>query len=125
MPGRARRRRAHAGPWRLVVADNASTGGSVTLVERLHPEATVVRLPRNLGDAAGVNALLGERSGRTSSLGETVTRGAAYARPVTTDWAAEVDRACIGSLEQALLEEAGRLFYANHQLLKLCGARAS
>jgi N-acetylglucosaminyl-diphospho-decaprenol L-rhamnosyltransferase len=47
---------AHAGPWRLVVADNASADGSVALVEKLHPEATVVRLPRNLGYAAGVNA---------------------------------------------------------------------
>lgn len=146
---------AHAGRWHLVVADNASTDGSVALVERLHPTATVVRLPRNLGYAAGVNAaiaaapgdgpvlvlnpdvrlepealvrmlralarpgtgivvpriedaaghlqpslrreptvlralgqaLLGERSGRIPPLGETVTRGGAYRRPVTADWA--------------------------------------
>jgi GT2 family glycosyltransferase len=142
------------GPWRLVVADNASTDRSVALVERLHPDATVVRLPRNLGYAAGVNAaiaaapgtgpvlvlnpdvrlepealarmvraldrpgtgivvprlegagrqqrsfrrqspalralgqaLLGERAGRIPSLGETVTRGGSFARPVTADGA--------------------------------------
>jgi GT2 family glycosyltransferase/glycosyltransferase involved in cell wall biosynthesis len=146
---------APIGSWRLVVADNASTDGSVALVEKLDPTATIVRLPRNLGYAAGVNAaiaatpgagpvlvlnpdvrlepealvrmlralhhpgtgiavprledaagrlqrslrreptvlralgqaLLGERSGRISSLGETVTRGRAYRRPVIADWA--------------------------------------
>ena len=158
---------AHAGPWRLVVADNASTDGSVALVEALAPDATVIRLPRNLGYAAGVNAaiaaapgagpvlvlnpdvrlepealvrmlraldrpgtgiavprmedaagrlqhslrreptvlralgqaLLGERSGRIPLLGETVTRGGAYTRPVTADWATGaamlISRACL------------------------------
>jgi GT2 family glycosyltransferase/glycosyltransferase involved in cell wall biosynthesis len=146
---------AGIGPWHLVVADNASTDGSVALVEARHPEATIVRLDRNRGYAAGVNAavaaapgagpvlilnpdvrlepealvrllrglhrpgtgiavprledgdgnvlkslrreptvlrafgqaVLGERAGRVPSLGETVTRGRSYARPVTTDWA--------------------------------------
>ncbi len=49
---------APVGAWHLVVADNASTDGSVALVEELHPTATVVRLPRNLGYAAGVNAAI-------------------------------------------------------------------
>jgi GT2 family glycosyltransferase/glycosyltransferase involved in cell wall biosynthesis len=158
------------GPWSLVVADNASTDGSVTLVEQLRPSAPVVRLPRNLGYAAGVNAaiaaapghgpvlvlnpdvrlepealvrmlralghpgvgiavprienaagrlqqslrreptvlralgqaLLGERSGRIPSLGETVIRGGAYRRPVTADWATGavmlISRACLDAV---------------------------
>ena len=158
---------AYVGPWRFVVADNASTDESVALVEALAPDATVVRLPRNLGYAAGVNAaiaaaagagpvlvlnpdvrlepealvrmlraldrpgtgiavprledaagrlqhslrreptvlralgqaLLGERSGRIPLLGETVTRGGAYTRPVTADWATGaamlISRACL------------------------------
>jgi GT2 family glycosyltransferase/glycosyltransferase involved in cell wall biosynthesis len=161
---------AHAGPWRLVVADNASADGSVALVEALAPEATVVRLPRNLGYAAGVNAaiaaapgagpvlvlnpdvrlepealvrmlraldrpgtgiavprledaagrlqhslrreptvlralgqaLFGERSGRIPLLGETVTRGGAYTRPVSADWATGaamlISRACLDTV---------------------------
>jgi GT2 family glycosyltransferase/glycosyltransferase involved in cell wall biosynthesis len=47
---------AGSGPCRLVVADNASTDRSVALVEELCPEATIVRLDRNRGYAAGVNA---------------------------------------------------------------------
>jgi GT2 family glycosyltransferase len=143
------------GPWRLAVADNASSDGSVRLVETLFPTATVVRLPQNRGYAAGVNAAIaaapgagpvlvlnpdvrlepealvrmlraldrpgtgivvprledgagrlqrslrreptvlralgqalgGERAGRIALLGETVTRGGSYTRPVTADWA--------------------------------------
>ena len=161
---------ASIGHWRLVVADNASTDGSVALIETLHPAATVVRLPRNLGYAAGVNAavaaaggdgpvlvlnpdvrlepealarmlralsapgtgvvvprledgagrlqhslrreptvlralgqaLLGQRAGRIPSLGETVARSAAYALPVTADWATGaamlISRACFDAV---------------------------
>ncbi|MBV9845213.1 MAG: glycosyltransferase family 2 protein [Kutzneria sp.] len=42
--------------WRLVVADNASTDGSVDLVRELLPSATVVETGANLGYAAGINA---------------------------------------------------------------------
>src|SRR5829696_12317 len=55
---------APVGAWRLVVADNASTHGWVALVERLDPTATVVRLPRNLGYAAGVNAAIAAAPGQ-------------------------------------------------------------
>ncbi|HEY9472419.1 MAG TPA: glycosyltransferase family 2 protein [Mycobacteriales bacterium] len=42
--------------WRLVVADNASTDGSVELVRRRVPEAVVIQTGGNRGYAAGVNA---------------------------------------------------------------------
>ncbi|HEX5496879.1 MAG TPA: glycosyltransferase family 2 protein [Mycobacteriales bacterium] len=42
--------------WRLAVADNASADGSVDLVRRRFPAATVVDLGGNRGYAAGVNA---------------------------------------------------------------------
>jgi N-acetylglucosaminyl-diphospho-decaprenol L-rhamnosyltransferase len=44
--------------WHLVVADNASADGSVELVGRLAPEATIVQTGRNAGYAAGINAAL-------------------------------------------------------------------
>jgi GT2 family glycosyltransferase len=40
----------------VVVADNASTDGSAELVHQLWPAAEVVRMPQNLGYAAGINA---------------------------------------------------------------------
>src|SRR6476660_8880532 len=43
-------------PYELVVADNASTDGSVDLVRRIAPMATVVEIGRNAGYAAGINA---------------------------------------------------------------------
>lgn len=43
-------------PWRLVVADNASADGTVEVLRRLAPEATVVEMGRNAGYAAGINA---------------------------------------------------------------------
>lgn len=49
---------AGSGPYRLVVADTASTDRSVALVEELHPQATIVHLDRNRGYAAGVNAAI-------------------------------------------------------------------
>lgn len=39
----------------VVVVDNASSDGSAAMVERNHPWARVVELPRNRGFAAGVN----------------------------------------------------------------------
>jgi len=42
--------------WRLVVADNASSDGTVDTVRRLAPDAEVVAMGGNLGYAAGVNA---------------------------------------------------------------------
>jgi len=42
--------------WGLVVADNDSSDGSPEVVERLRPDATVVRTGRNGGYAAGINA---------------------------------------------------------------------
>lgn len=42
--------------WRLVVADNNSSDGTVDMVRRLAPWATVVETGANLGYAAGVNA---------------------------------------------------------------------
>ena len=43
-------------PVHLVVVDNASTDQTAELAERLCPDATVVRVGRNAGYAAGVNA---------------------------------------------------------------------
>lgn len=41
--------------WRLIVVDNNSSDGSPEVVERLHPDATIVRTGRNRGYAAGIN----------------------------------------------------------------------
>lgn len=41
--------------WSLVVADNASSDGSVELVRATHPEAVVVEMGRNAGYAAAIN----------------------------------------------------------------------
>lgn len=43
-------------PWHLVVADNASTDGTVEVVREAAPDATVLVLPDNRGYAAGINA---------------------------------------------------------------------
>jgi GT2 family glycosyltransferase len=43
-------------PCRVVVIDNASTDGSVDAARVRHPWAEIVRLPRNVGFAAGNNA---------------------------------------------------------------------
>jgi N-acetylglucosaminyl-diphospho-decaprenol L-rhamnosyltransferase len=43
-------------PWQLVVADNASTDGSVDLVRRSARSAVVIEMGRNAGYAAGINA---------------------------------------------------------------------
>lgn len=40
----------------VVVADNASADGSPELVQELSPTATLIRMPQNLGYAAGINA---------------------------------------------------------------------
>ncbi len=42
--------------WHLVVADNASSDGTVEFVRRLAPAATLVQMGRNAGYAAGINA---------------------------------------------------------------------
>lgn len=49
---------------RVVVVDNGSSDGTVGLVERLAPWATVVRAPGNVGYAAGINLALRECLGR-------------------------------------------------------------
>ena len=42
--------------WHLTVADNASADGTVSLIRRLAPNATLVEMGRNAGYAAGINA---------------------------------------------------------------------
>ena len=42
--------------WHLTVADNASADGTVPLLRRLAPAATIVEMGRNAGYAAGINA---------------------------------------------------------------------
>lgn len=46
------------GYWRLVVADNASSDGTLECLARLSPDALVVRTGANRGYAAGINAAL-------------------------------------------------------------------
>jgi N-acetylglucosaminyl-diphospho-decaprenol L-rhamnosyltransferase len=43
-------------PWHLVVADNASSDGTVDLLRELAPETKIVEMGRNAGYAAGINA---------------------------------------------------------------------
>lgn len=45
-----------AGPWQLVVADNASSDGTVELLRELAPQTLIVEMGRNAGYAAGINA---------------------------------------------------------------------
>ncbi len=47
---------AGVGEWELVVADNDSSDGSAELVTHLDPSAVVVRMGRNAGYAAAINA---------------------------------------------------------------------
>lgn len=42
--------------WELVVADNDSTDDTLDLVARIRPESTIVRMGRNAGYSAGINA---------------------------------------------------------------------
>ena len=44
--------------WRLVVADNDSRDGTVSLVRQLRPGAGIVEMGRNAGYAAGINAAI-------------------------------------------------------------------
>ena len=55
-------------PYELVVADNASTDGSVGLVRRIAPAATVVEMGRNAGYAAGINAAVSAAGPHTAVL---------------------------------------------------------
>src|SRR5712692_4635415 len=50
----------------LVIVDNASSDGSVDRVLTVRPDATIVRLPRNLGVAAG------RQSGLEKATGELI-----------------------------------------------------
>lgn len=55
-------------PYELVVADNASVDGSVDLVRRIAPAATVVEMGRNAGYAAGINAAVAAAGPHTAVL---------------------------------------------------------
>lgn len=46
---------AEGGADELVVVDNSSTTGSLDVLTRAHPDAVIVRSPRNLGYGAGAN----------------------------------------------------------------------
>jgi GT2 family glycosyltransferase len=52
-----------ASPFETIVVDNASSDGTVTLVERDHPEAKVVRRRRNGGLSAAINDGVGASAG--------------------------------------------------------------
>jgi N-acetylglucosaminyl-diphospho-decaprenol L-rhamnosyltransferase len=54
--------------WHLTVADNASSDGTVALVERLAPEATVLKMGRNAGYAAAINAAVAAAPPHTAVL---------------------------------------------------------
>jgi GT2 family glycosyltransferase len=51
-----------------IVVDNGSTDGSVRLLEERYPSVKVIRLPGNLGFAAGVNAGIRESVGELVAL---------------------------------------------------------
>jgi GT2 family glycosyltransferase len=56
--------------WRLVVADNASSDGTVELARRLLPDALIVETGDNFGYSAGINA--GLRAASPSAEGVAV-----------------------------------------------------
>ncbi len=51
--------------FEVVVVDNGSRDGSLDLLRRDYPEATVIALPRNLGYAGGCNVGLRQAAGET------------------------------------------------------------
>ncbi|MCU1429533.1 MAG: Polypeptide N-acetylgalactosaminyltransferase 5 [Actinomycetia bacterium] len=55
-------------PYELVVADNASTDGSVDLIRALVPDAIVVQCDENRGYAAGLNAGIAAARGSEAVL---------------------------------------------------------
>lgn len=54
--------------WHLVVADNASADGTVDVVRRVAPAATVLELPDNRGYAGGINAAVAAAPPHTAVL---------------------------------------------------------
>ncbi len=55
-------------PWKLYVADNASSDGSVAVVKRLAPSAMIIEIDRNAGYAAGINAAVAATAPHTAVL---------------------------------------------------------
>lgn len=54
--------------WQLIVADNASSDDSVSIVRSLAPQATVVEMGGNRGYAAGINAAVAAAAPHTAVL---------------------------------------------------------
>ncbi len=54
--------------FEVILVDNASTDGSVALVEREFPEVRVLRLPRNTGLTGGANAGIRDARGEVIAL---------------------------------------------------------
>lgn len=54
--------------FEVILVDNASSDGSVALVEREFPEVRVIRLPRNLGLTGGANAGIRAARGQVIAL---------------------------------------------------------
>lgn len=54
--------------WQLIISDNASTDNTLSVVRDLAPDATVIRMGRNAGYAAGINRAVAAADTHTAVL---------------------------------------------------------
>ncbi len=109
--------------WRLTVVDNASTDDTLAVVRRLAPDATIIRMPANVGYAAAINAATAPGNGHGPVL---VLNPDVRLEPGSVDALREVLDADprIGVAVPRLLEADGRLAHSLRRrptLLRLLG----
>lgn len=94
--------------WQLVVADNDSTDDTLDLVARVRPEATIVRMGRNAGYSAGINAAVAAGLPAGAIL---VTNADVRPEPGTVSRLAEVleQDPTVGIVVPRLRDDSGRL----------------
>jgi GT2 family glycosyltransferase len=89
--------------FEVLVVDNASTDGSVALIERDYPEVRLVRLPTNRGLTGGVNAGIHAARGEVIALLNNDTEA-------DPDWLSELLRALEADPEAGMAASKMLLF---------------